>query len=234
MEIVDKLILFLFINGLSCVKKCGNLVEKKFCNKMVYFFHNLMYTNRSLFILWGDGGMNVDVLWTNFLGQIKEELTSLSFDTWFADTKLYRLEDGKAYIIVPMPIHKKHLIDNYSELIVDTLKNITGTNFELILLLKEEIEEVLPEKVEIEPELEGVPNTKIQSNLNSKYNFENFIVGNSNKFAHAAALSVAENPGKMYNPLFIYGNSGLGKTHLMHAIGNYIIENTNKIFINIC
>ena len=56
--------------------------------------------------------MNVDVLWTNFLGQIKEELTSLSFDTWFADTKLYRLEDGKAYIIVPMPIHKKHLIDN--------------------------------------------------------------------------------------------------------------------------
>lgn len=195
---------------------------------MVSFFHNLMYTIRSLFILWGDGGMNVDILWTKFLGQIKEELTSLSFETWFADTHLHKLEDGKAYIIVPMPIHKKHLIDNYSELIVSTLNEITGTNFELILLLKEEIEEILPKKVEIEPELEGVPNNKIQSNLNAKYTFENFIVGNSNKFAHAAALSVAENPGKMYNPLFIYGNSGLGKTHLMHAIGNYIMETTNK------
>ena len=105
METVDKLILFLFINDLSCVKKCGNLVEKKFCNKMVYFFHNLMYTNRSLFILWGDGRMNVDILWTKFLGQIKDELTSLSFTTWFADTQLHRLENGKAYIIVPMPIH---------------------------------------------------------------------------------------------------------------------------------
>ena len=172
--------------------------------------------------------MNVDILWTKFLGQIKEELTSLSFDTWFADTKLYRLEDGKAYIIVPMPIHKKHLLDNYYDLITKTLNEITNNNLELVLLLKEEIEEVVPKKEEVSVDIVDDKSSKVHSNLNSNYTFDNFIVGNSNKFAQAAALSVAENPGRMYNPLFIYGNSGLGKTHLMHAIGNYIIANSNK------
>lgn len=177
--------------------------------------------------------MNVDILWSKFLEQIKDDLTSLSFETWFKDTELYRLDNGKAYIIVPMPIHKKHLSDNYSSLILDCLNEITGTNFELVFLLKEEIEE--EEKIKPSNTLEvnslnkvGVPYNKEQTNLKNKYTFENFIVGNSNKFAHAAALSVAENPGNMYNPLFIYGNSGLGKTHLMHAIGNYIIENSNR------
>ena len=180
--------------------------------------------------------MNVEILWSKFLSEVKNDLTSLSFDTWFKDTELYKLDDGKAYIIVPMPIHKKHLADNYSELILNHLNDITETNFELVFLLKEEIEEEEEEQPSsntniIQPSINeesGVPHNQIQSNLKSKYTFDNFIVGNSNKFAHAAALSVAENPGNMYNPLFIYGNSGLGKTHLMHAIGNYIIQNSNR------
>ena len=180
--------------------------------------------------------MNVDILWSKFLTELKNDLTSLSFETWFKDTQLYKLDDGKAYIIVPMPIHKKHLADNYSELILNHLNNITGTNFELVFLLKEEIKEEEEHKANNFSEetfsnvqnSEGVPHNQVQSNLKSKYTFDNFIVGNSNKFAHAAALSVAENPGNMYNPLFIYGNSGLGKTHLMHAIGNYITENSNR------
>ncbi len=172
--------------------------------------------------------MNVDVLWSKFLQQIKEELTSLSFDTWFADTHLHKIDDSKAYIIVPMPIHKKHLLDNYSELITKTLNEITNSNLELVLLLKEEIEDIVPKRSEFEENINISNDSKIHSNLKSSYTFDNFIVGNSNKFAQAAALSVAENPGRMYNPLFIYGNSGLGKTHLMHAIGNYIIENSDK------
>lgn len=174
--------------------------------------------------------MNVDILWSNLLSKIKDELTSLSYNTWFADTELYKLDNGKAYIIVPMPIHKKHLIDNYSETISSKLNDITGSNYELTLLLKEEIETELKEKEEVrQPASSNISsNYNINSNLNKKYVFDNFIVGNSNKFAHAAALSVAENPGNMYNPLFLYGNSGLGKTHLMHAIGNYIVENSNK------
>ena len=169
--------------------------------------------------------MNANVIWSKCLEQIKNELNSLSFKTWFTSTKLFSLKDGIATVIVPMPIHKKHLKDNYEEIIIRILNNITNSNIEIVYLLEEEIEEKKQQKVNIN----NVKETNvIKSNLNSKYTFESFIVGNSNKFAQAAALSVAENPGKMYNPLFIYGNSGLGKTHLMHAIGNYIVNNSDK------
>lgn len=173
--------------------------------------------------------MNVDVIWSNVLEQIKSELASLSYDTWFSETKLHKLDNGKAYIIVPMAIHKKHLVNNYYDIITNNLNSLTGSNYEIVLLLPEEVEEELEtskeENVKPNPE---VRKEFVNSNLNPNYTFENFIVGNSNKFAQASALSVAENPGLLYNPLFLYGNSGLGKTHLMHAIGNYITEHSDK------
>lgn len=168
--------------------------------------------------------MNVDIIWNNALKDIKEELSSLAFSTWFQDVTLKEIKDDTAIIIVPMAIHKRHLYDNYRNLIQESLNKITGTNFELEFYLENEIkndDENRPRENE-----ENFPKQK--SNLNSNYLFDNFIVGNSNKFAQAAGLSVAENPGKIYNPLFIYGNSGLGKTHLMHAIGNYIVQNSQK------
>ncbi len=173
-------------------------------------------------------------IWTSVLSKIKEEINSLSFQTWFEETELYRLEKNVAKIIVPFAIHKTHIINNYRDIIVEGLYEVTNTNYELELLLRDEIIEDTEPKVNIASEnSSNITNNSIEmpyikSNLNSKYTFENFIVGNSNKFAHAAALAVAENPGKMYNPLFIYGNSGLGKTHLMHAIGNYISKNSDK------
>ena len=176
--------------------------------------------------------MNVDMLWTQILSKIKEELSSLSYDTWFAQTQLYKLDNGKAYIIVPMPIHKRHLEEHYSDLVISKLNELTDTNYDLIFLLNEEIEEEdssLNDNKESDINIINNDNSlDVNSNLKPNYTFENFIVGNSNRFAQAAALSVAENPGTMYNPLFLYGNSGLGKTHLMHAIGNYITEHSNK------
>lgn len=181
--------------------------------------------------------MNEKMIWSNFLNSIKNEITPLSFDTWFKETELYELNNGLAKIIVPMGISKKHLTTHYYDLIISTLGNIVGDNVDIQFFLKEELEEEELEKVIDIKDSNNQPTNPIehiyqerkhQSNLNPEYTFENFIVGNSNKFAQAAALDVAENPGNIYNPLFIYGNSGLGKTHLMHAIGNYIEQHSNK------
>ena len=83
--------------------------------------------------------MNTDIIWSNLLNQFKDDLASLAYETWFKDTKLYKIDNGKATIIVPMPIHKKHLLDNYSSKIINTLFDITNSNYDLDFLLEEEI-----------------------------------------------------------------------------------------------
>lgn len=173
--------------------------------------------------------MNIDNIWNKFLSTIKTKLSSLSYDTWFSTSKLVELNEEHAVIIVPTIAHKKHLSESYIDIISDIFNSITGTNFNFEFVLENEYNnKKITVKKEKEEEL-GVPyNSSEKANLNPDYVFENFIVGESNRFAQATALAVAENPGKMYNPLFIYGNSGLGKTHLMQAIGNYIVKNTNK------
>ena len=174
---------------------------------------------------------NNEMIWNKFLSFVKKRVSSLGYDTWFKETKLHSLGE-EAIIIVPTPTHQKHLKESYGELIEEILNSVTGTNFELKFVLENEIEKesnTIINKEENNIEETGVPyNSAKKANLNPDYKFKNFIVGESNRFAQATALAVAENPGKMYNPLFIYGNSGLGKTHLMHAIGNFIVENTNK------
>ena len=169
--------------------------------------------------------MDINTIWNLFLEKMNNELDPILYDTWFSETKLYDLDNGIAKIIVPMPVHKKHLKENYNDIVEEVFTEITGTNFKFEYLLEEEIEK----NIKIDADSVGVPSfNSFESNLDARYTFDNFIVGTSNKFAKATALAVAEQPGFMYNPLFIYGNSGLGKTHLMHAIGNYIIKNGKK------
>ena len=169
--------------------------------------------------------MNLDNMWKSFLDKLKTKISNISYETWFSETRLISLDNGIAKVVVPYHIHKKNLSENYNDLIEETFLEITGTNFKFEFLLEEEINT----NTTINIEEIGIPSNEIYTtNLDNRYSFENYIIGKSNKFAATSALAVAEHPGKMYNPLFIYGPSGLGKTHLMHAIGNYIVKNTAK------
>ena len=230
---MDKSILLLFYKLFYCGKRCGYPGENYFFKFCISFLTILVYYNGKLFVFRGDGKMNLDILFGNVLEIIKDELSSLSFSTWFEELKLVSLKENMATLQVPMEIHKTQLTHYYYETIKKAFQQVTGEDVELEFLLEKEIKEKQEQSLKIEEEQkikEDVDNNvfQIKSNLKSIYTFDNFVVGNSNKFAQAAALSVAENPGKMYNPLFLYGNSGLGKTHLMHAIGNYIVEHSNK------
>ena len=169
--------------------------------------------------------MDLNTIWNSFLEKIKLQISDISYETWFSETKLINLNNKIATVLVPYHIHKKNLSENYSDIIEEVFTEITGTNFKFNYVIEEEVENQLND----DKQIIGVPNNDIyESNLDPKYSFENFMIGPSNKFAATSALAVAEQPGKMYNPLFIYGSSGLGKTHLMHSIGNYIIKNSNK------
>ena len=180
--------------------------------------------------------MDIDILWNSFLNSIKENVASLPFEAWFKDTKLVSLNNKVATVVVPMPIHKKHLMENYKDIMEEKFNTLSGTPCTFNFLLEDEWEmqkDSLLLKDNHHLTSDHSSNKKKKSfsledaNLNKDYTFDNFIVGPSNRFAYTASMTVAEKPGNAYNPLFLYGKSGLGKTHLMHSIGNYILENTN-------
>ena len=169
--------------------------------------------------------MDIESIWKSFLNRIEEHLNPMLYEAWFSETKLLELSNDKAQVLVPMQVHKKHLKENYNDLVENIFNEVTGSNFKIEYVTEEEIEK----NIVIDSDTFGVPsNRNFESNLDSRYTFDTYVVGESNKFARANALAVAEKPGLMYNPLFMYSNSGLGKTHLMHAIGNYIVKNSNK------
>ncbi len=173
--------------------------------------------------------MNSEELWNNFLDVLNSKLNGISFNTWFKDSHLIEYDEQNIIINVGSPYKKKYINDFYSDLMEEVLEIVTGKNINYELITDEEMDTLSKQKEQEKEEIKDIPKYKdTQSNLLPGYTFNNFVVGDSNRLAQMSALAVAEQPGKLYNPLFLYGKSGLGKTHLMHAIGNYIKENSNK------
>ncbi len=172
--------------------------------------------------------MDNNSLWKKVLDEISVNLDSMSFETWFNGIDFFDIKDNSIRLVVPIMFYKNHIDEHYKQLILDSFnKLLTNPVDNIVYILQKDLNSILEvEKKENEPVKVNDFNSynNFNSNLKSNYTFESFVVGESNKFAQAAALAVAENPGTMYNPLFIYGNSGLGKTHLMHAIGNFIVN----------
>lgn len=168
--------------------------------------------------------MNTENLWNSFLANIESKLSPNAYELWFKDTYLYSLDNGIATVIVLDDYARKHIEKNYYNIIIEIFNEITNTNFKFCFKTAQEIKEKTSNKHNSK---ESVSRTLDDAKLNSNYRFETFIVGKPNEFAFKAARTVAENPGRAYNPLFLYGKSGLGKTHLLQSIGNYIFENTN-------
>ncbi len=170
--------------------------------------------------------------WENIKLNIQKEfdITDIAFNIWVKPLKYGKCEDKLVTILIPntnsSPEMLKYIEKNYTSYFQSALSDLLQDNYNVQFLLEEDMQ---PEKNHVVPMVtDDSINASKKSNLNSKYRFENFIVGPNNNLAHSACLNVAESPGKDFNnPLFIYGGSGLGKTHLMTAIGHYIIENTD-------
>ena len=170
--------------------------------------------------------MELKILWQAILGELEIILSQASFTTWFKDTFIYSCENGVFIIGVPDSFHKEWLENKYKKEITETVKKhcpekIHELRYKIAIRAMPQPQKTVSSAVKQIISLNKSPNEIL---LNPNYTFDRFVVGASNRLAHAAALAVAKKPGDSYNPLFLYGGVGLGKTHLMQAIGNEIIK----------
>ncbi len=174
--------------------------------------------------------MNTEDIWQKFLSILEGKLGNNIVDLWFRPIKILQIKDKQVTIEIPNRFFKDWIEDNYPDIIPETLGDILGFPVSIRYRIEEKIDpEIKKKDVKLESRRQRLASRGIY--LNPKYTFENFVVGPSNQFAEAAARAVAETPGKHYNPLFIYGGVGLGKTHLITAIGNAVIDQRSDMNI---
>ena len=172
----------------------------------------------------------MEVLWNNCLEEIEKQVLPENFNTWFTPTYPCSKDDKALTIAVPNRFYEKCLTENYLELIENALETVSDKKLKVLFKVNSrDSKERSTSSIEVKEPQQArdiPPSTPLINNgfLNTKYNFDNFVVGPNNQFAHAAGQAVAGNPAHNYNPLFLYGAVGLGKTHLLHAIGNAIVK----------
>jgi chromosomal replication initiator protein len=178
--------------------------------------------------------MDAEQAWQSALGQLQMEMPKASFDTWVRDTQISSYEDGLFTVTVHNAYARDWLESRLSSTVTRLLMGIMNRSVEVAFVVRsnESSAELSPTPISSENGLipEDIPALRSRSSsLNPRYTFENFVVGPNNRLAHAASQAVAENPATAYNPLFLYGGVGLGKTHLLHAIGNYCQEHGQNV-----
>ena len=161
--------------------------------------------------------------WEQILLTVKEEheLSDVAFDTWLKPLQVYTLDGNRLYILIPLEqTMLNYITKKYTLPIKVVIAELTGRDLEIIFIIQEQTKNI-PAYRSKDPKF--MDNADLRG-LNANYTFESFVVGKNNRFAHSASLAVAESPGDVYNPLYIYGGPGLGKTHLMQSIGHFILQ----------
>ena len=178
-----------------------------------------------------DGELNLNKIWQDALEEISKSVSMISFDVWIKTLDVVDLKDNTLVLSTSSNSGKQTILKNYKDLIVAGINKVHSAISDVEIVVENEEDQEKEEDTANVQKPERKKVTKVVSSFpfNPKYTFDTFVVGPSNQFVTAAAKSVAENPGASFNPLFIYGGVGLGKTHLLHAIGNYITENKPKL-----
>ncbi|MCK4419153.1 chromosomal replication initiator protein DnaA, partial [Candidatus Aerophobetes bacterium] len=162
-------------------------------------------------------------IWQQLLSRIEKHLKPQNFKTWFKPIQLYSLTQDKLTIQVPNDFFKEWIKERYLKKIKEEMKQLTGRKMEVDFIFFPR------DNYTYQTKRSAFKRKSAISRLNPKYSFSSFVVGNNNRLAHAAALAVAQSPACAYNPLFLYGKVGLGKTHLLQAIAHYIMKNKDEI-----
>lgn len=165
----------------------------------------------------------LQIMWERVLSKLEMMTTAVSFDLWIRPLEVLEFKDYNTLILVASSTTAKNqLLKNHKIQLQNAINEVFNDNINFEILDQNEKDEYIKTNTPAKNQKVEEKGNKTNSNFNEKYTFDNFVVGKSNQFVYAAAKSVAENPGQKFNPLFIYGGVGLGKTHLLHAIGNYI------------
>lgn len=174
----------------------------------------------------------INEYWERALKIIEQEMSSsIGFNTWIKPLVPKEIKGNQFILYVEEPFYKKTVELRHLSLIRNVIHEITNKDYDVIILAKDDLENFNKKSSN---SVADADQNDLKANLNPRYVFSSFVVGNSNRMAHAASLAVAEAPAKAYNPLFLYGNSGLGKTHLMHSIAHYILDqnpNTKVLYV---